>query len=478
MDMIAKFLVAGTQVSAEAVASDEIYLGIGGIVHPRVFQGDQHTATVAEKLWEMRHEVLDLIPSGRPLKVCVPQNPNWNTCWATVLLCFLLQPDDLDAVRVEYLNKFGALVRKGLNPCLGPIERSVLAVFDALMDDAELTACSQDDRDKKKLKDGCDFLRFCYQNMGDYASLQYGRFLRSGGAYQGELAKVSEDHRRYLHDLQRAYQFTAVVEHRSGASHRVRGLYLSAPASRLFKFWSRSSRDGASTGFALLWVQWAENRWIISVDPSQGYTLGGLGDHLTALEAPKNPTVSAGDPRPGYAVANPWYDGRGDAMSGTLVDSPSGGTRLSPSVVRKSLKRVFKVRNWCRADSGPHDGTRKYLIYISGLVTVIAIAGIASIVVTSPESACKPEAIALQDDPRGEQKIALVVGVSDYRNNEIWRDLIAPENDAKDIWKRLTNEYGFTTEKSRILLSNNDKDPSVKRATLENIEPRFIAQIC
>jgi hypothetical protein len=115
-----------------------------------------------------------------------------------------------------------------------------------------------------------------------------------------------------------------------------------------FKDWARSDagRAGAEAGgFSALCVFMPEGarqkrRCILSVRPDSEASLRGLAEQLERAESSRrrqvygrddrvtDPTTGAPRPsRPGYANADPWYDGRAHAY--TIVDAPRGGTLLT-----------------------------------------------------------------------------------------------------------------------------------------------------
>jgi hypothetical protein len=118
-----------------------------------------------------------------------------------------------------------------------------------------------------------------------------------------------------------------------------------------FKDWARSDtrHSRLGRGFAALSVFHSEGsghvrRCILSVRPDSGATLRGLGDLLDEAESARRQEVHGVDdrvqdpvtgqsrtPRPGYANADPWYDGR--AHDYTIIDSPRSGTLLTAGEV-------------------------------------------------------------------------------------------------------------------------------------------------
>jgi hypothetical protein len=120
-----------------------------------------------------------------------------------------------------------------------------------------------------------------------------------------------------------------------------------------FKDWARTDRHRAPerAGFVGLSVFMARSvggrpRCIISVRPDAGVSLRGLAARLDAAELARrlklygvddreeNPATHERQPaRPGFANADPWYDGR--AHADTIVDAPRSGTCLSADEIEQ-----------------------------------------------------------------------------------------------------------------------------------------------
>jgi hypothetical protein len=114
-----------------------------------------------------------------------------------------------------------------------------------------------------------------------------------------------------------------------------------------FKDWARTDakRSDTGKGFMALCVFMSEGarqrrRCILSVTPDSRVSLRGLGARLDESEAERRRQLYGEDdrvrdavtgsfkpPRPGYANADPWYDGR--AHGYTIVDAPRDGTILT-----------------------------------------------------------------------------------------------------------------------------------------------------
>jgi hypothetical protein len=175
------------------------------------------------------------------------------------------------------------------------------------MAEAEEEETDPDQRDQRKLREGIVFFRYLQARITDYPSLKHEGLIDEQGPYGATLPRIRADYLAYLRDLHQGRRFLATLAHRGGTTQRVDGLLLRQPVARLFKFWARADREHSpgQAGFPLLWVQWANDHWFISIDPASGYTLKGLGDALTAAETRRHPPPADAPPRPGYPVPDP-----------------------------------------------------------------------------------------------------------------------------------------------------------------------------
>jgi hypothetical protein len=304
-----RFLPNGTVLDPAAMDATAYYLGVGGIDHPRVF--DHHRtglptgATPASLVWERREALKGKGSEATGIILVCHYHPHWNTCWAAALLLDLLAGEPPDPTRVEVLNAYAAFVLAGHNPVEGAVERSPLALFESLMAEAEEEEADPDQRDQRKLREGIAFFRYLYARITDYSSLKGEGPIDEHGPYGAALPRIRADYQAYLRDLHQGRRFIATLAHRSGATQRVDGLLLRQPVARLFKFWARADREHSpgQAGFPLLWVRWAKDHWIISVDPASGYTLKGLGDALTATESRRHPAADRCSTPPGLRRA-------------------------------------------------------------------------------------------------------------------------------------------------------------------------------
>ncbi len=169
--------------------------------------------------------------------------------------------------------------------------------------------------------------------------------------------EVEEDLKRYRRKLDdprtHARQVRMALPGRYGGTVEVDALLVrdvqnadDPDRCQFFKDWARgdAERCPLEGGFAALCVWATEShrqprRAILSVTPGCGATLRGLGERLEEAESARRKAAYGEDdrvvepasgepkePRPGYANADPWYDGR--AHGHTIVDSPRSGTFL------------------------------------------------------------------------------------------------------------------------------------------------------
>ena len=154
-----------------------------------------------------------------------------------------------------------------------------------------------------------------------------------------DCAVIHADLDRYRVDLARAERLTPALPAVGGGLAAVPGLWIDHPTAWLFKSWARGDTDGAADprGFVFLAVGLQGGRTILSVQPDAGVTLAGLGATLERAETVKRRRLGQerrGPPRPGYGSPDPWYDGRSPLHRFTIVDTPHGGTVLTPAEVR------------------------------------------------------------------------------------------------------------------------------------------------
>jgi hypothetical protein len=319
-------------------------------------------------------------------------------------------------------------------------------------------------RDRKKIETAITFFEFCYTAIDDYANLKAGAFLQEDGPYGRAILTVREDYQTYLHDLQKAYCFTALLPRKSGQQERVDGLRMGPPISRLFKFWARSDTEHSTfkAGFPLLVVQWEPNRWIISVNPASGYSLDGLGDFLTAEENKLVPPDKSQPDRPGYTCPNPWYDARNTPSAHTIVDSPRDGTKISLKKVEKLLHRFFKAKRKRPAIEKPSWLKDTFIPYVAPVLSLLTIFVVGWILWGQMNQGCDQMANLPELAIDKGKHIAIVIGVNDYDDDSDWPDLTTPIHDASEVMSILTSKYRFSKQDSdegSILMITGGKLP-------------------
>jgi len=475
------FVPEGT-VATEFLAN-VFYVDVGSVTHLQVF--DHHAGqsgraeAPAALIWDARQRLREIPNRCTEIVIVTHNRPDWNACWGVTLAQWIMQGKELDSDRIEAINQYSSFILAGFNPSEGEVEKSAHAVFESLMweiDEAETDAAT---RDHRQIEAGLNYFQFCYESIQNYDQLRRGSFLSEDGPYGRSLLILKDDYQVYLRDLQKAeaFRFTALLSRKSGRAETVDGLKLREPTSRLFKFWARSDREHSysKAGFPLTWVQLEPQVWIISVNPSSGYILPGLGDYLTAAESKIVPPDPQAPARQGYQVPNPWYDARSTASAFTIVASPKGGTALPEKRVEKLLKTALKVKKWKPAFERPSWLKDKFVpmgVPIACLVVLIASAYIIYRIFNGSIPCDQFKKLEPIDITIGKH-IAVVVGVKDYHETGQWPDLDAPVNDAKKLMEILVGHYGFSPATdageagqpaSKLLISGEKPSP-----TQENI---------
>ncbi len=187
------------------------------------------------------------------------------------------------------------------------------------------------------LEAGFDFLDILFHWLRHGGDLEHAQEL--GDVFSAEKEAVAGDLKKYQQDIQRAEVFTCTLPKKDGTgSRQVQGLWLSYPASSMFKSWARGD------GFVFLGMQVSEQRFILSANPSCNVYLKGLGNLLEKAEQEKRKALGCeiqGESRPGYDSPDPWYDGRSPLHNYTIIDSPRAGTILTKEEIQSVLQLVL-----------------------------------------------------------------------------------------------------------------------------------------
>jgi hypothetical protein len=171
---------------------------------------------------------------------------------------------------------------------------------------------------------------------------------------------LKQDASNYGDDFTKRSQTHQLVLRRSGSTEISTNdcLVTHFPQSILWKYWARgdTERSPRHNGFTMnvAFLPSENNRAIISVDPTTGLSLKGLGVYLDYLEMKKlleDSTLKliTGNERRGFHRENPWYDGRSSMHNFTIIDTPRGGSVLSEKEI---MEAVLKTDAWTLAFHG------------------------------------------------------------------------------------------------------------------------------
>lgn len=145
------------------------------------------------------------------------------------------------------------------------------------------------------------------------------------------------------------------IKHRYGNANMI---VLENPEAILFKEWARLDRLHCSNelkrkGFEIIFsiVTHSDihqgHRFVISVNPRSNLTLKSISMKLEQEEKRNRQQAylcRLGERnRPGYNNPDPWFDGRGTVMEGTIVDTPGGGTLIDKKRIKQIVYEELKV---------------------------------------------------------------------------------------------------------------------------------------
>jgi hypothetical protein len=194
-------------------------------------------------------------------------------------------------------------------------------------------------RDVAVLDRGMKLMRYLTACAAEGHSLYSPALFARPHPFAAEAQAVRDDYAHYLADLAAGEIGTLALPAQDGSGLQpVSLLTVRDPASALFKVWARQDRQHApdGRGFVLTSVQYADHRFVVSVDPTAGVWLKGLGAALDRAETAKRAMLGqerTGPVRPGYDNSDPWYDGRSPIHNYTIIDAPRAGTVLTAAEV-------------------------------------------------------------------------------------------------------------------------------------------------
>jgi hypothetical protein len=359
-----RFAFAGYGEAAPAGLRDRLYLDVGGDVRPGVLDHHhaEHSSACTTDL-VLRHPelVLGAVDPTReeraPFTVVLHERPDLD-CVASAFLAVACLTRGQFPPGSEALAGYVARVDEG---SLGLSLANLFSLYSAYVRLTDRTAGAAGAAAWETwVRGGLEVVGYVLEQAG-----RAGRAVEDVDAFGSPGLFGEEDHEAVRADVRRyeaklgdpaTHARTARLRLPGSAGGVVEAEALLVrdvqndgdPAACLFfKDWARSDarRGGNGRGFVALSVFMSESprqkrRCILSVTPGSGATLRGLGALLDEAEGGRRrelhdvddrvtdpATGAALPPRPGYANADPWYDGRGHGY--TIVDSPRSGTRLS-----------------------------------------------------------------------------------------------------------------------------------------------------
>jgi class 3 adenylate cyclase/tetratricopeptide (TPR) repeat protein len=192
---------------------------------------------------------------------------------------------------------------------------------------------SQSKKDLNILKRGIQLIEYSLQKMHKGIDIDNPLLFEGEHPFVDEKELISNDRNIFFKDLKRSTIYEiSLPAYSLKQKTKVKMLAIKDPESVMFKIWARGE------GYIMTMVNYNERRYIISVDPTYGLSLQGLGVILDKLETKKRSNLGKerkGKNRPGYSNSDPWYDGRSPIHKYTIVDSPRSGTILSEAEIFK-----------------------------------------------------------------------------------------------------------------------------------------------
>jgi hypothetical protein len=334
--------------SVAAPGPGELYLDTGNRLAPGVIDHHQPdaparctAALVLEHPALVLSQVIDLAP-GEPLTIVTHQAPDMDAVTAAVLVERVLADSVSDGAR--RLADAVCAVDRGettLHPAAPITAYSVLLATLQLA--ASRAGGDADAAALAAMEAGADLVRWLIARLDahpDPSALDQA--LAHEPAWAEARRLIHADLTLYRRDLATAERLRPALPRIDGGLAPVPGLWVEQPEAMLFKSWARGDVAGAADprGFVFLAVVLSPQRVILSVQPGRGLWLKGLGDALEHAETAKRRRLGKerrGEPRPGYASPDPWYDGRSPLHGWTIVDAPRDGSVLTPAEVRGVL---------------------------------------------------------------------------------------------------------------------------------------------
>ncbi|MGQ9672709.1 MAG: hypothetical protein ACUVV5_06200 [Candidatus Aminicenantales bacterium] len=179
---------------------------------------------------------------------------------------------------------------------------------------------------RERVEEGLKFMRFLYAKAEEgYEIIENRRLFAGIDRYEKAMRKIEDDYFHYLDDVRKGQKLQLNLPLASGqGKKKVEGLIVRNPSSFLLKEWARRDINHTTDGqgFAFLMTNFANQRYILGVDPARDINLKGLGSLLNLREESKR--TSWGRP-----VDFRWYEGNCPFFNYRIIDSPQDGTSLS-----------------------------------------------------------------------------------------------------------------------------------------------------
>jgi hypothetical protein len=371
-----EFASYGETPSGAGEKSDRLLLDVGNALQPGIID-HHHLAAYAGSTTSLTLQHPDLVAgavkprrrSDDPFTIVVHVDPDLD-CLAAAYLSVAWLTTGAFPADAEALARYVDEVDQGR---LGASQANPFSLYAAYMllahRLAQRTWRSPGDMWRERLRGGFDLVAFVLD-----AAAEQGAALPAVDAFAcpglfgpSDRHFVREDLDRYRATLERPDTRPRILSLRLpgqlGGSSEVDALLVrdiragGGEDTLFFKDWARTdtARSPGGHGFVALSVFQSRavgdrSRAIISVRPDGGVTLRGLGEVLDRAEHEARVRQSGADdrlvdpatgaakaPRPGYANADPWYDGR--AHGYTIVDAPREGSVLAAEEIESVLVR-------------------------------------------------------------------------------------------------------------------------------------------
>jgi class 3 adenylate cyclase len=339
-----------------------IALEVGSKVVPGIIdhhQGEVEKECTASLIYRYPHLVLDHkgIEDIRNVKIVLHEHPDFDSIVAVYFIQHLVEKGVLPTGARE-LSEYTKLVDSSMLPKTERPWNTPYGILQGIFEKnrryCKRKGLSKEVRDLYSVRRGLYLMEYLCLRIAEGFTLNHPNLFEEDYPFEQERKLIREDYTLYLKDLKKAKKSAITLPLSDGNGEKeVDMIAIKDPQSILFRDWARGdfkhSRKGE--GFALIMTSYHNKRYIISVDPTSGVTLKGLGASLELAETEKRKQLGKERPiepqRPGYDNSDPWYDGRAPLFNYTIVDTPRGGTVLTAKEIREIVEnpKIWKVNN-------------------------------------------------------------------------------------------------------------------------------------